>query len=138
MSLNLKEFREIYNYKDTVIRDLGNAFKSVNMPEANRDALLRTARSALQRMLGYISRVHYVPDKNITTHKLDLCPFCGGSDIKVGELDGPLEDGITVYVRCRACGATVEGKGAHPDYETRRALATSDAVARWNKREWKR
>jgi len=134
MSLNIKEFREIYNYGDTLIKDLGDALKGVNMPEDKRDALLRTARSVLQRMLGYLSRVHYVHDKNITTHKLGLCPFCGGSDIKVGELDGPLEDGMTVYVRCRACGATVEGEGVHPDDETRRALATSDAAARWNRR----
>jgi len=70
--------------------------------------------------------------------ELEPCPFCGSSNLYLGELNGPLEDGMTVYVRCLDCGATIEGEGVHPEDETRRGLATRDAAARWNKREWKR
>lgn len=65
---------------------------------------------------------------------LKLCPFCGGPDLHVGELNGPLEDGMTVYVRCLDCGATIEGEGVHEDEPTRREVAMAAAVAAWNRR----
>lgn len=66
--------------------------------------------------------------------ELKPCPFCASSDLHVGEFDGPLEDGMTVYVRCLSCGATVEGEGVHPEDETRQAWARQEAAARWNRR----
>lgn len=66
---------------------------------------------------------------------LKPCPFCGSSNLYIGELDGPLEDGITIYVRCLDCGATIEGEGVNEDEDTRREWAMNDAAARWNRRK---
>lgn len=67
---------------------------------------------------------------------LKSCPFCGGGDIYVGELDidGPLEYGRVAYVRCLGCGAEVEGNGVDSDEEIRCFLARQAAVAAWNRR----
>ncbi len=67
--------------------------------------------------------------------ELEPCPFCGYSNLYLGELNGPLEDGITVYVRCLDCGATIEGEGVNEDENTRREWALDDAAARWNTRK---
>lgn len=67
--------------------------------------------------------------------KLKPCPFCGSSNLYIGELNGPLEDGITIYVRCLDCGATIEGEGVNEDEDTRREWAMNDAAARWNRRK---
>ena len=66
--------------------------------------------------------------------ELEPCSFCGSSNLYLGELNGPLEDGMTIYIRCLDCGATIEGEGAHPDKKTRYELALDDAAARWNRR----
>lgn len=69
--------------------------------------------------------------------ELKPCPFCGSSNLYIGEFDGPLEDGMTVYVRCLDldCGATIEGEGVNEDEKTRREWALDDAAARWNARK---
>ena len=67
--------------------------------------------------------------------ELEPCPFCGYSNLYLGELNGPLEDGATVYVRCLDCGATIEGEGVNPDKKMRREWALDNAVARWNTRK---
>ena len=68
---------------------------------------------------------------------LKPCPFCGGENLHIGEFDGPLEDGMTIYIRCLDCGATIEGEGVNEDEDTRRKWALNDAAARWNKRDGK-
>lgn len=45
--------------------------------------------------------------------KLKPCPFCGSKNLYIGNFDGPLEDGMTVYIRCLDCGATIEGEGVN-------------------------
>ena len=65
---------------------------------------------------------------------LKPCPFCGSSNLYIGELDGTLEDGMTIYIRCLDCGATIEGEGAHPDQTIRTQAAMADAVEKWNAR----
>lgn len=67
--------------------------------------------------------------------KLKPCPFCEGENLHIGELDGPLEDGMTIYVRCLDCGATIEGEGVYPEEKLRRKFALKDAAARWNRRK---
>ena len=66
--------------------------------------------------------------------ELRACPFCGGNNLYLGNLDGPLEDGITFYVRCMGCGASIEGEAAHPDEGIRKRAAMDDATQKWNAR----
>lgn len=64
------------------------------------------------------------------------CPFCGGGDIYIGEIDvdGALEYALVAYARCLGCGAQVEGRGTDSDEEIRRFLARQAAAAAWNRR----
>ena len=52
----------------------------------------------------------------------------------MGDFDGPLDDGITVYVRCILCGANIEGEAAHPDQKIRTRGAIEDVTEKWNAR----
>lgn len=67
--------------------------------------------------------------------ELKPCPFCGSNTLYMGDFDGPLEDGITVYVRCVLCGANIEGEAAHPDQKIRTSAGIADATKKWNTRE---
>lgn len=66
--------------------------------------------------------------------ELKPCPFCGGNTLYMGDFDGPLDDGMTVYVRCILCGANIEGEAAHPDQKIRTRGAIEDVTEKWNAR----
>lgn len=66
--------------------------------------------------------------------ELKPCPFCGGNTLYMGDFDGPLDDGMTVYVRCILCGANIEGEAAHPDQKIRTRTAIEDVTEKWNAR----
>lgn len=66
--------------------------------------------------------------------ELKPCPFCGGNTLYMGDFDGPLDDGMTVYVRCILCGANIEGEAAHPDQKIRTRAAMEDVTEKWNAR----
>ena len=66
--------------------------------------------------------------------ELKPCPFCGGNTLYMGDFDGPLIDGMTVYVRCILCGANIEGEAAHPDQKIRTRTAIEDVTEKWNAR----
>lgn len=67
--------------------------------------------------------------------KLKPCPFCGSKNLYIGNFDGPLEDGMTVYIRCLDCGATIEGEGVNEDEDTRYKWGLDDAMRLWNRRD---
>lgn len=66
--------------------------------------------------------------------ELKPCPFCGGDNLHIGEFDGPLDNGITVYVRCTNCGGQIEGEAVHPEPKIRRQWALEDALTLWGRR----
>ena len=46
--------------------------------------------------------VHYGPDRQTAANLPPICPKCGSHRTQIV---GRLEDGVTLIVRCNACGA---------------------------------